>query len=157
MELTDYIQYVVALGFVLALIGILFWALKKFRGSSLATGPGGRRLDVLEGAVIDSKRRLVLVRRDNVEHLLLIGASHDLVVETGIVSPARAAKKAPPATPAAKAAPAPEQAPAENTQKPSPLNWKLSGKEHVEPIDPKKKPATKPQAKTADIRPGEQK
>jgi|GEM_PF-4506100 len=131
----------------------------------MATGPGGRRLDVLEGAVIDSKRRLVLVRRDNVEHLLLIGATQDLVVETGITSPSRtgAAKKAPPPKQAAKSAQAPEQAPApspeptESTQKQSPLNWKLSGKEHVEPAAPKKKQATKQQTKTSDIRPGDQK
>jgi hypothetical protein len=50
--------------------------------------PGGRsrraRLAVIDATAVDSKRRLVLVRRDDVEHLILIGGPTDLVVETGI-------------------------------------------------------------------------
>lgn len=164
MELTDYIQYVVALAFVLALIGIMFWMMKKFRGSSLATGAAGRRLAVIEGAVVDSKRRLVLVRRDNVEHLILLGPTQDVVVETGIssaqIAPAKAQsspaqhppQKAPP-----KAAQSQEPPPEENSKKSGALNWKLSTKEHVEPPPPKKKAAPKPVAKSSEIRPGEQK
>ncbi|MEP9353701.1 flagellar biosynthetic protein FliO [Xanthobacter sp. KR7-65] len=41
----------------------------------------GPRLSVVESVVVDQRRRLVLVRRDEVEHLLLIGGSSDLVVE----------------------------------------------------------------------------
>lgn len=44
----------------------------------------GQRLGVTEYYEIDRTRRLVLVRRDNVEHLLLIGAQQDLVIETAI-------------------------------------------------------------------------
>ncbi len=44
----------------------------------------GQRLGVSEYCEIDRTRRLVLVRRDNVEHLLLIGAQQDLVIETAI-------------------------------------------------------------------------
>ena len=158
MELTDYIQYVVALAFVLALIGILFWALKKFRSSSMGTGPGGRRLDVVEGAVIDSKRRLVLVRRDNVEHLLLIGPAHDVVVEKVIQNAAtrRTAQSEPKAAPKRSSSEKPATQPAE-TKKDSGLNWKLSTKEHVEPAEPKKKTPAKTQTRTAQIRPGEEK
>jgi flagellar protein FliO/FliZ len=39
---------------------------------------------------VDAKRRLVLVRRDDREHLLLLGATQDVVVESGIA--ARAAE-----------------------------------------------------------------
>lgn len=39
------------------------------------------RLQVLETAVIDTRRRLVLIRRDDVEHLILIGGPADLVIE----------------------------------------------------------------------------
>jgi flagellar protein FliO/FliZ len=46
--------------------------------------PRERRLGYVERASIDGGRKLVLIRRDNVEHLLLIGGPLDLVIETGI-------------------------------------------------------------------------
>jgi len=49
---------------------------------------GGRnrktRLAVMDAAAVDSHRRLVLVRRDDIEHLLLIGGPTDVVVESEI-------------------------------------------------------------------------
>ncbi|MBD8555815.1 flagellar biosynthetic protein FliO [Rhizobium sp. CFBP 8762] len=42
------------------------------------------RLAVLDAAAVDARRRIVLVRRDNVEHLILIGGPTDLVIESGI-------------------------------------------------------------------------
>jgi hypothetical protein len=55
-----------------------------------------RRLAFIERAYLDGGRKLVLVRRDNVEHLILIGGPIDVVVETGIQAealPAAAAAK----------------------------------------------------------------
>ena len=46
--------------------------------------PEGARLRVVEHLEIDDERRLVLIRRDMTEHLLLIGGKQDLVVETHI-------------------------------------------------------------------------
>lgn len=43
-----------------------------------------RRLTVLDAAVIDTRRRVVLIRRDNVEHLVLIGGPTDVVIESRI-------------------------------------------------------------------------
>ncbi len=43
-----------------------------------------RRLGVVEVAAVDTRRRLVLVRRDDVEHLVLLGLNNDLVIESGI-------------------------------------------------------------------------
>ncbi|MFX4827856.1 hypothetical protein ABTB65_19095, partial [Acinetobacter baumannii] len=43
------------------------------------------RLAVIDAAAVDGRRRLVLVRRDNIEHLLMIGGPSDVVVETNIV------------------------------------------------------------------------
>ncbi|MBS0234578.1 MAG: flagellar biosynthetic protein FliO [Proteobacteria bacterium] len=45
---------------------------------------GDRRLEVVDHANVDSRRKLVLIRRDNVEHLLLTGGPVDVVIETGI-------------------------------------------------------------------------
>jgi flagellar protein FliO/FliZ len=42
------------------------------------------RLGVIEQAQVDSRRRLVLVRRDDVEHLIMTGGPVDVVIETGI-------------------------------------------------------------------------
>src|ERR1700719_1223818 len=43
------------------------------------------RLAVIDAAAVDGRRRLVLVRRDNIEHLLMIGGPTDIVVESNIV------------------------------------------------------------------------
>ena len=45
------------------------------------------RLGVVEQASIDSRRRLVLIRRDDVEHLIMTGGPVDLVIEDGIKPP----------------------------------------------------------------------
>src|SRR5438876_375341 len=45
------------------------------------------RLGVTEQASVDSRRKLVLVRRDNVEHLIMTGGPVDVVIETGISPP----------------------------------------------------------------------
>jgi flagellar protein FliO/FliZ len=47
-----------------------------------------RRLEVIDHASIDGRRKLILIRRDDVEHLLLTGGPVDVVVETGIKSAA---------------------------------------------------------------------
>jgi flagellar protein FliO/FliZ len=45
------------------------------------------RLSVSELASVDSKRKLVLIRRDDVEHLIMTGGPVDVVIETGIAAP----------------------------------------------------------------------
>jgi hypothetical protein len=42
------------------------------------------RIDVVEQSSIDGKRKLVLIRRDDVEHLIMTGGPVDVVIETGI-------------------------------------------------------------------------
>ncbi|MGI9423322.1 MAG: flagellar biosynthetic protein FliO [Hyphomicrobiaceae bacterium] len=43
-----------------------------------------KRLDVVDQATIDGRRRLVLIRRDGIEHLIMTGGPVDVVIETGI-------------------------------------------------------------------------
>jgi flagellar protein FliO/FliZ len=92
MELDTYMRFVLALLFVLALIGILAWLARKAGlGGRVARAKGARRrLSVVEVSPVDGKRRLVLVRRDGVEHLVLLGATQETVIETGIEAPADA-------------------------------------------------------------------
>jgi Flagellar biosynthesis protein, FliO len=72
----------------LGLLGLLLLLLIGLRvfGSSVR-GRKGSRLAISEYYEIDKSRRLVLVRRDDVEHLLLIGGAHDVVIENDIGSP----------------------------------------------------------------------
>src|ERR1700709_2131044 len=73
---------------VLALIGVAAWLVRRFAGNRLGTnGNRGRmpRLAVIDATAVDGRRRLVLVRRDNIEHLLMIGGPTDIVVESNIV------------------------------------------------------------------------
>src|SRR5471030_1534913 len=73
---------------VLALIGVAAWLVRRFAGNRLGANTNrGRmpRLAVIDAAAVDGRRRLVLVRRDNVEHLLMIGGPTDIVVEPNIV------------------------------------------------------------------------
>src|SRR5215470_17586813 len=42
------------------------------------------RLSISEQTTLDSRRKLVLVRRDDVEHLIMTGGPVDVVIETGI-------------------------------------------------------------------------
>ncbi|MCI4677879.1 hypothetical protein K9U33_04315, partial [Rhodoblastus acidophilus] len=43
------------------------------------------RLGFVESFDLDGERQLMLVRRDNIEHLLMIGGPNDVLVESGIV------------------------------------------------------------------------
>ncbi|EFO30755.1 putative basic proline-rich protein [Roseibium sp. TrichSKD4] len=80
------LAFSVSLIVVLALFGLFVVILKRLMGSSM---PGQRnrqpRIQIMDAASLDPRRRLVLVRRDNVEHLILIGGTNDVVVEQSIV------------------------------------------------------------------------
>ncbi|WP_417693699.1 hypothetical protein [Roseibium sp.] len=71
---------------VLILIALFVFILKRLSGARLSTGRGRQpRIAVMDATNIDTRRRLLLVRRDNVEHLILVGGSNDLVIEPGII------------------------------------------------------------------------
>src|SRR5260221_547100 len=81
---------------VLALLALAFWLVRRFGGGRLGGGaPRGRqpRLAVIDQATGDSPRRLVLIRRDNVEHLLIIGGPSDVVGEQNILRGAPAPRE----------------------------------------------------------------
>ncbi|HZP69355.1 MAG TPA: flagellar biosynthesis protein FliO [Pseudolabrys sp.] len=80
-------RFFIAFLVVLALIGLTAWLVRRFGANRLGTATRGRqpRLAVIDAATVDGRRRLVLIRRDNIEHLLMIGGPTDLVVEANIV------------------------------------------------------------------------
>lgn len=77
----------IVLGLAIALV-LLFWVFRRIAtGNALRTGRNRQpRLSVTDAAVVDDKRRLVLVRRDTVEHLVMIGGPSDIVIEQNIVT-----------------------------------------------------------------------
>jgi hypothetical protein len=88
----DFLMYL----FILLLIGGavlagVFVLRGYLAGSSPASALFGakpeRRLEVVDLANVDGKRRLLLIRRDNVEHLIMTGGPVDVVIETGIGAP----------------------------------------------------------------------
>jgi flagellar protein FliO/FliZ len=99
-DLTGPLKFVAAFAFVLLLIGIAAWLVRRFGATRVDAAARGRqpRLAVIDSAAVDGRRKLVIIRRDNVEHLLMIGGPSDVVVETNIVRGAAVATRdAPPA------------------------------------------------------------
>lgn len=114
---------------VLALIGAAAWLVRRFAGNRLgATAKGGRlpRLAVIDATAVDGRRRLVLVRRDNVEHLLMIGGPTDIVVEPNIV----------------RAAPVRDQS--RSSALPDPANWTDNEPPRAESLDFNEPPMAEP-------------
>lgn len=78
-------QYMDVIIAALVVLAALVVAMTVWRAFSLRVrGRRGQRLGISEYQEIDKTRRLVLIRRDNVEHLVMIGGPQDVVVETGI-------------------------------------------------------------------------
>ena len=76
------VRFFIAFIVVFALIGVVAWLVRRFGTGALgAQGSRGRapRLAVIEAGAVDGRRKLVLIRRDNVEHLIMIGGPTDIV------------------------------------------------------------------------------
>ncbi len=84
-------RFIIAAGAValgLLCLVVVLWFIRNRPSSPFIRGGKNRqpRLAVLDAAAIDTRRRLVLVRRDDVEHLIMIGGPTDVVIESRIVS-----------------------------------------------------------------------
>lgn len=94
------VRFFIAFIVVFALIGVVAWLVRRFGTGALgAQGARGRapRLAVIEAGTVDGRRKLVLIRRDNVEHLIMIGGPTDIVVEPNIVRGQNAGRDVAPA------------------------------------------------------------
>jgi hypothetical protein len=85
-DLSVPVKFAIAFVVALAILGVGGYLMRRFRPR---TEP---RLAVIDAASVDARRRLVLVRRDNVEHLLLIGGPTDVVIEPNIAAATAAAQ-----------------------------------------------------------------
>lgn len=84
MGMDLYWRTVAALLLVLGLIVLCSVLVRRFGIAGRVMTRGNRRLGVVEVTALDARRRLVLIRRDNVEHLLLLGPTHDILIESDI-------------------------------------------------------------------------
>lgn len=162
------VRFFIAFIVVFALIGAVAWLVRRFGASRLGGGAArGRqpRLAVIEAGAVDGRRKLVIVRRDNVEHLIMIGGPTDILIEANIVRGQAANREvaAPRGTSAAetltRAAPPGESAtawplaPEPGAPRPRPaaadeaLNWNLPAEPHVPmpaPLPAPRRPARQP-------------
>ena len=90
MDLVNIARFILSFVVVIGLIGGLAWVLRRYGSGRITAAAGNGRLGVVEVATVDAKRRLVLIRRDAVEHLILLSPTTETVVETGIAAPGQA-------------------------------------------------------------------
>jgi len=76
------IALLVAAVLLLLMFRLAFGRRLRLPGSSRGRVP---RLGIVDAFDLDRQRQLVIVRRDNVEHLIMIGGPNDLVIESEII------------------------------------------------------------------------
>jgi len=82
MDFDLYLRFALALILVLGLIALLAWLLRRFGMGVKMTK--GRRLGIVEVQMLGPRHRMMLIRRDDVEHLVIVGPGSETVVESGI-------------------------------------------------------------------------
>lgn len=118
MPIEDYLPYLIVAAAALAALIIMTMIFRAFAGR--VRGRRGSRLGISEYYEIDKQRRLVLVRRDDSEHLLLIGGGQDIVIEANVGAATARRDDAPAAArirPADRLMPEEERLPAEATRR----------------------------------------
>jgi flagellar protein FliO/FliZ len=86
MSFLDLLRALFALAFTLGIIGLAAWAARRYAPQLLAklsAERGERRMQVVETLVLDPARRLVLVRVDDEERLLILGEGRELIEPRG--------------------------------------------------------------------------
>ena len=76
------VAFLVAALLVLLLFRLAFGRRLRTSGAGRARQP---RLGLVDAFDLDRQRQLIIVRRDNVEHLLMIGGPNDVLIESEIV------------------------------------------------------------------------
>jgi len=83
MEEYSLLRVLFSFGLVLGLIGMFALALRTLaqKNPGWAMQKTGGRLQVIETKMLDARRKLVLIKRDEQEHLLLLSPQGELLVE----------------------------------------------------------------------------
>lgn len=86
METTEILRFILALIFVVSLMGALWLILKRIGvngGFTLQQGKK-RRLRIVEILPIDARHKAILLRRDSTDHLVILGPNGETVIEQSI-------------------------------------------------------------------------
>jgi flagellar protein FliO/FliZ len=84
-DLPQILRVIAALAFVLALMGGLLIVLRKM-GYAAEGGGSQKRLKLIETLHLDGRRKLAIIQRDEKQHLVILGANGETVIESGIES-----------------------------------------------------------------------
>jgi flagellar protein FliO/FliZ len=84
MDLVDFARYIGALVLVLGLLGFAWLAARRYGLPGIVQGQSLRRLSIVETLMIGPRHKLVLLKRDGTEHLMLMGPQGAEVIESGI-------------------------------------------------------------------------
>lgn len=96
MEVFDVLKMFAALLATLALIAAAAWAARKFGMLEMQRGPAERRIKIMESVMLDPRRRLVVVRFEAKEHLLLLSPGGDQAIASTDAKPIAAAAEVQP-------------------------------------------------------------
>lgn len=83
MDGVDPLRILLSFAFVVGLMVLCALALRSIlrKNPALLMQKNTGRLQVLESKMIDARRRLVLIKRDEQEHLLLLSPQGELLIE----------------------------------------------------------------------------
>ncbi len=91
MEILTGIQLIRFLAALILVVGLMLGlglVMRKINAGSGLVAPGKkRRLRIVETLPLDHRRRMILIRRDDRDHLVILGPSGETVVESGIIPP----------------------------------------------------------------------
>jgi len=85
MDLMQVLTFIASLIFVISLIVLLSYALRRWAPTldRFKMSPD-RRLNVVESLMVDAKTRVLLIQRDEVQHLVITSPQATTVIENGI-------------------------------------------------------------------------
>jgi flagellar protein FliO/FliZ len=158
-------RLVIALVVVVGLLGATTWMIRRFGARRLGASPKARQphLAVTDVATVDARRRLILIRRNGTEHLMMVGGPSDILIEANIV-PAATVREAQAAYPPVADDVLPRRAPppgedATRTSQPEPAQPEPSPRQSEQahraqpPMRPQQPPAPPPMAPTIQREP----
>ncbi|HEY4113954.1 MAG TPA: flagellar biosynthetic protein FliO [Rhizomicrobium sp.] len=101
MDLVDFARYIGALLLVLGLLGCAWLAARRFGLPGIVQAQSVKRLSIAETLMVGPRHKILLVKRDGTEHLILMGPQGASVIESGIVAPVAASPSSNPVPAAA--------------------------------------------------------
>jgi len=90
MDAMDIARYFGALALVLGLVGFAWVAARRYGLPGMMNASGTRRLAVVETLMLDARHKLYLIRRDDREHLIVLGPQGAAAIESGSKHPSLA-------------------------------------------------------------------